>query len=842
MYACVLFFFFLPLLYRIKSKANRYWFFIYNLLREHLECSESATTCNLSDFKAVEKCFGDGDIEMGATENDEHSIESTEVINVLKQFIESSNYGEFHQRMDILKSFEFYLHYLQLPSTDKEKKKMTLIAIIHNLYIYYSQFIVEINETIKSVRTPIEKKLKEFVKIESYNKDLSYFSMKSNITRVHRHLHKFRKEFETSLQNKISSVFQYNPNQNTSLTEDQNDKGKYLRHESRITYYMIDVKNFVASQRLKEYAQMEIPLIDPEKSKLLSKIDKLFGTSRNIVKQAVLHIHFPNLIYNLDTLVTEQIETCGYLRKLEVDRNQEKPKQKAQAKHILQQKRKALADAYKTLAALGLSFRAGILESSLNAELVCLDIRPFSIPVMLTDRLRHKKIDQNLHYLNENLNENYARCVFKLKLLQTVLLTPSAELGLQNLERIKGFSIDLFLLVQSQRKFLAKTVQNIHELQEKIDCITQLHQTIANGGHEANEYEAISCRISNIESNLTQIITVFEQYRLLLKCAPSEEDQSYSPILSIKALTKSSSKYQVIEAFAGKILENAKSLLAEIVKIRLIVFHSNIKVNRIAQGYNNIVQDIKQLMNQTQLNSDGNYLVMCKPLENLIENIEIKEISENLEFKHPTENFSYENIDTELENIIHNILLTMQSIYKKYSTTDEVPVEKTEGNEPTSHPVEDAKEETDNEETLDIQKDHLKLKINGELRSDLKSIHLPSILSKLSVIISTIRHKNNDNDMMMYAKKLVKILPILEQYTLLCKYYLTQQLGAHKISTKMLNVMLTVFIELGTKGFCIPPDLMQDDEDGEKKENEEEKGGEGFGLEDGTGEKDVSDQ
>lgn len=827
-----------------------------------MDYSDTVKSCDLSDFKAVEKCFGDGEIDTAETVNDKQNIKSTEVINVLKQFIESSNYGEFNQRMNILESFEFYLHYLHVPSSTGEKKRATLIAIIHNLHTYYSQFTTQINETIKSIRAPIEKKLKEFVKIESYNKDLSYFSMKNNIARVHRHLHKFLKEFETALQNKISAIFQYNPNQTVSLTSDQNDNTKNLRHVPKVTYYTIDVKNFVASQRLKEYASIEADLVDSDKLKLLSKVDKLFLTSRNIVKQAVLHTSFPNLIYNLDALVTEQIETCEYLRKLEIDRSQEKPKQKVQAKQFLQQKRKALADAYKTLATLGLSFRAGVLETSLNTELVNLKILPFSIPTMITNCMKHKKVDQNLGYLNANINENYSKCVFKLKLLQTVLLTPCAELGLQNLERVKGFAVDLFVLVQSQREILADSVNDVQQLQEKIKAISQLHLSLSNGTDRYNDYDGWSNKINDIELNLSQIILTFEQYELLLKCAPSVEEQQYSAIISnnVAALTKSSVKYQRIKTIANKILENSKSLLMDTEECRSTVFHGWHKVQQIVQDYQKIVTDINLLLDQLCLNADaGDVLVLCKALQKLIQDINLKDDLQISEFKKPSKNYSFENIDTELENIIHHILLSMQNIYKKYSNAEEPKSddsnkksEQTESIPITQNGKEESEQsdqnsnnndDDDEEGALDIQKNHLKVKIHEEIKSDLKALNLSTILSKLSIIISVIRYKGDEENATktLYARKLVTIIPILEQYNLLCKYYLTQLLGAHKISTKMLNVMLTVFIELGTKGFCIPPDLMQD-EDGQKKENEEEKGGEGFGLEDGTGEKDVSDQ
>jgi hypothetical protein len=47
------------------------------------------------------------------------------------------------------------------------------------------------------------------VKINSFNKDLSYFSTESNIKQVHRNLHKHLKEFDVEIKKKIFDLFLY---------------------------------------------------------------------------------------------------------------------------------------------------------------------------------------------------------------------------------------------------------------------------------------------------------------------------------------------------------------------------------------------------------------------------------------------------------------------------------------------------------------------------------------------------------------------------------------------------------------------------------------------------------
>lgn len=840
---------------------------MYNLMHEYLECSAMKVPCDLTDFKSVEKCIGNSEIDIDVNENStkKPKLRTSEVISVLKQFIESSNYAEFGLRMKILKSFEFYLQYITIGSN---KKRTALISIIHNLHSYYTQFSAEIEDAVKNMRTPIEKKLKEFVKIESYNKDLSYYSMKNNVARVHRHLHKFLREFETALMGKIASVFVWRANQTHSLGDESNDKGINLRYQPKVTYYMIDVKTFMASQKLKEkYTLLTDELSSnttlSDDSNLLSKIDKLFTTSRNIVKQAVLHTQFPSLIYNLDTMLADQIENCNYLRKLEVDRSQEKPKQKSQAKHILQQKRKALADSYKQLTTLGLSYRGGLLEASLKSELVDLKIAPFCLSTMIGTNMKHKKIYQNLMLLNENLNLNFARCVFKLKLLQTVMLTPNPELGMLNIERIKGFTVDLFLLVQSQRESLSKTTIELHQLQQHIDCINDLHTIITSDKQQLN-FNVLMQKFGGIERALNRILAMVEQFELLMKCPPADEDDTFSTISSnnVAAFTKSSNKYQQTKSTLSSVAQSAEKLLAHMQSNRNVMFHSASAIEKITNDYECIVKEINDLCEALKLNS-CEYIVLIQPLVQLLEDIEVTpSIDTVIDHNINDENHSNQNMYNELANIVHQVLLSMQNIYKKYSvqkenlyedgsTVDKVN-ETNKASETTVKPeennvvIENGNASDTEEADHLIEENHLKRKINEEMQSDLVTLNLPTILSKLSNIITVLRYTSDEcqadlPNRIECIRKLVSIVPILEQYDLLCKYYLIQQFGAHKVTTKMLNVMLTVFIELGAKGFCIPPDLMQD-EDGEKNDNGEGKEGGDFGLEDGTGEKDVSDK
>nr|XP_019536538.2 midasin [Aedes albopictus] len=810
----------------VRSKAYRYWFFMYNLLHEYLQSDSKAKLGNLLDYRKVERCFGEQEL-LEDEEVEEGTVKIDDLIHVLKQFMESSNYAEYTTRLRILKSFEQYLMYLNY---EDNRKKETIIAVLHNLHMYYDQFSNEIEEFIKTKRAPIEKKLKDFVKIESFNKDLSYFSMRNNIARVHRQLHKFLKEFETEIRAKILPVF--TPKDPAAEINDaEAQKGKHLRSEAKITYYMVDVKNFMASLKLKEKFSIANLTEDASPNQeLLAKIDRFFVTSRTVVKEAILHAPFPGLIYNLDTFMHDQIESVEYLRGLEVDRSQTRPKQKSQAKQILNQKRKALSDFYKSLTQLGLSFRSGLVENAIESDPVEVAIKPFSAE-LLAHNSKYRKVDQHIVFLSDKLNLYYAKCVFKIKMLMKVLLQPNPDIGKINLERIKGFAIDLFLTVQDQRKELGKSVASVYELRDRIQDLTQLSGCLDSKNRDF-DFVAIRHKISHMRNCTIKVRSVLEQFLLLLSCAPADVQDELKMLKNTQELTHRTLEPVVKEARDG--LKQATGLGEELKKCDENYLTGD-SMKALDDQFSCMTNTLEKLCESLKIRNSDEHLVYAQPIVGVLKLVKGAVTAED---HHVAEdNTDEESLNNELENIIHSILIAMQHIYKKYSTA--VPPEASEPQKTNG----DSDEHADHDPESELQPQHLKEKINVDLLQDLQTLSIRKIVGKISNLLLMLESTHySASQFVPMAQKVTRLVPILEQFNLLVEYYLIQQLGAHKISTKMLSVMLTVFIELGTKGFCVPKDLLEDEQEagGEQQEGNEQ--GEKFGFEDGEGEKDVSNK
>ena len=83
------------------------------------------------------------------------------------------------------------------------------LALLRNVHTYFSQFVGDVNAQIVNLRTPIESKLKEFIKIARWDKQ-NYYSLKASSDKSHAKLKEFMRkfgEFKTEISKKDDSVF-----------------------------------------------------------------------------------------------------------------------------------------------------------------------------------------------------------------------------------------------------------------------------------------------------------------------------------------------------------------------------------------------------------------------------------------------------------------------------------------------------------------------------------------------------------------------------------------------------------------------------------------------------------
>lgn len=150
-------------LYKLISRLNepltKWWLYMYNIMEQVI----------------VEKRYTE-----------------TELIETLQTFLTKSNLAEFEGRLNLLYVFHCHVTYLE-----QSKETELFISILWNIYSYFRQFSFIISKKIKDLRAPIEKKLKDYVKIVRW-KDINYWAIKDTVDKSHKTLHKYMREFQVT--------------------------------------------------------------------------------------------------------------------------------------------------------------------------------------------------------------------------------------------------------------------------------------------------------------------------------------------------------------------------------------------------------------------------------------------------------------------------------------------------------------------------------------------------------------------------------------------------------------------------------------------------------------------
>ncbi|XP_011501205.1 PREDICTED: midasin-like [Ceratosolen solmsi marchali] len=798
---------------RLRSRTSKWWFYLYALFDSYVAKSEDNA--------------------------DNDPITSKKLIESLELFMNSSTLVEFEARLELVLTFHCHAYYLN-PSTERDN----LLAISWNIYNYYKQFLSDVNVKINLIKTPIEKKLKDFVKIARWN-DISYWAVKETIEKTHRTLHKFIKEFENGLKEPVTPQLIVKPSY-------KKDTGIWDRVENSRNCD-INPNDYIINASKKKAND-----ISSIKSDLIARADTHYLLrARKLCKEVILMSSYPNLRVTFEDFVEEFTNHGNSLRALEVDRTLPKSKQKSQAKSILQQKRLALADYFKALMDFGVSHRIGILawKNKLD-EVIDYTIPPLDVKAALKsihlDGNGRKILDQW-----DGIERYYYGSLIKLNALNRTLLTSKTDLGNQNMERCMGFSTHLMLMANKQKKILAAAFKYLGNLDSHISDLSSISIDDTLIRKQVDLY--------NMANNLKELLitaqTSLEQFQIYLQACPSEaqdasDDNTYNLATNDLAIV-SCKKGDTIWEKANCYIVECLKLIIDIVKKFDIMFPEQ----RIIYGdnYESEVQTrimttkhfefLKEsFISLTSVKENLRHFAIMFYVEEknhpLLTNIifletnitrilnKFDEIMISSEQQTISDVSSYKDdcdkYEINLEKLLNTVLFVIQDKYKN-SLPSEI-----EFNYKNSHSNENLNEDPNDDE---YERNKLKEKLIESIEADIKALKLKEIYQTLNHLLANIFYSNSEL-ISYYCGLLKKCLPLLHQYLLLVQFYLNEQVAALRITCKILHMQLNVFLDLATNGFCVPKDL--DLEEGEEGSEQSSKGG--MGLGDGEGQTDVSDR
>ncbi|XP_064213116.1 midasin isoform X2 [Tribolium castaneum] len=731
----------------------------------------------------------------------EEKYTEIELIEALQNYVTKSNLAEFQTRLNLLHAF--HCHAVHRKRTDKSDR---FVSILWNVYNYFLQFAQIVNNKIKDLRAPIEKKLKDYVKIVRW-KDVNYWAIKETVDKSHKTLHKYVREFQDVLNQPVSPHLVNTSNSNK--IENVGIWDRPQRNAVKTYHYTLDPATYVAKESFRKKLS---PKSSKSHQKLSNKIDSYFSEARKLCKDSISAMKYPKMIQTLDDLVTQIIETSSHLQNLEVDTSLDKDKQKSAAKNILNQKHRALADLFKVLSQMGLSFRTGLVEAKLKMAAEDFLLKPIDLSANFS-HINYKRQDEKILTMWDNCEMYYLKSLMRADVLDTALKTPAQDLGQQNIARCRGFTSNLLSLAQKHKSQLTQSSNLFYYLRHYTNQMTKIC--------DSREFLPLET-IANIQLTMKNVQIVLNQTKIVLNSCPGDDfTGSETPVLVLKPEPefiqyKNDQLWNKCNNLVSETLIIANKICLDLEKSKGEVPHFDLepfKLNFVPISDPNSIQ-IKLDNIETNLSEVAKVFGKTKLGQSLswilgeVKRLKLSENELNCNFDIGK---SLKQLEKLTDSLGEKISQVVNTLHKKYSDLGQ-----------------------DNDQEV-IQDDHLKVQIIENLENDFKDLCIGEIFDlchEIARLFFTI-----PPNFLNEARNLIScVLPLLEQISLYHQYFLTQQVSAYRVINKMNSVLLNIFIDLASRGFCVPPELTDDSEEGVSKPSD------GLGLGEGQGEKDVSDK
>uniref|UniRef100_A0A8D2KWR3 Midasin n=1 Tax=Varanus komodoensis TaxID=61221 RepID=A0A8D2KWR3_VARKO len=802
------------------------------------------------------------------------------------------NYNSIVEKMSrLILLFRFCCRWLLLPTFFFFLLLSDMLCnVLWNLYNYYKQFSESVHAKLTELRHPIEKELKEFVKICKWN-DISFWAVKQSVEKTHRTLFKFMKKFEAILNEpcRFALVETAKEEQLISLQKQE----AVDNHETKIQCLNKLLRKYLTARteavQAAHFEGFQAEVFSPES--LQGRLPKLTKRMKKICTTLVKNNSLLDLVENLDNFTGDIISSAHELQNMSVNPAAEREKQKSEIKHLLVQKQRALTELFKNLAATGLSYRKGLAwsRSKTSQELLFLhplDLRSALALVNCTHRLDAKLLSE-ISSSWDGCQKYFYQSLARHCRLQTVLLTPSKEIGLGTVERCKGFTAHLMKMLVKQRNSLTALTEQWIFLRNLLSCIQEIDSRLS----VPSEYEVafppqdgVQQWTDRLQYLSMQCIVVLEQLSWLIECCPKAqlsdttiqfEGTELNPpnvLKSTAELNPSELQYltpvtadqlpvgckmrkhdplcQELASRVKEMLAEVKTIKSDVARMRQLscetLFHSWKSFEVCSSGIECLLkvstqlQDIEALFvpPKLEVSQTASQMALIRSLiyiqgeiNKSVDDFAIWRTQLFSSISHCDEQKSddgfVELFSEQIEVAIQAILSAIQCLVERRKEKEERDTSSKEDGE------------------SELKAGHLTKHLDEDICSDVNSLHVQKIISVVSELLE--RLKSYGEDYTAYKCKLfnqschllVRLMPILYKYSNVILFYLTLSLATHRSTGKLLSVLTNIFTELAQKGFCLPKELMEEAAGEGGTEFHDYEGG---GLGEGEGKKDVSDK
>ncbi|XP_072178223.1 midasin-like [Diadema setosum] len=876
--------------YRQSEGSLKWWFYVYRLVQSygHSTQSDAEVTSDgdidqeegmgqehSNEVAGVRDYTGAGDGEFGQENECTDTIQG--VIAVLQKLIEGANLGEFVTRVEMLLAFHCQL--VAGPCTDKS---LELMCVLWNLYCYYQQFLPAVTREMENKRRPIEKELKDFVKIAKWN-DISFWAMKQAVEKTHKTLLKFSKKFQCALQEPAKAVF-----------VDDKIASCPKEAESGVTpdNWRDDWMEIFGGSRNQEFLEVSsaldsLKLLYPE-STILSRLPVLYQRMVKHCRSVVRGRGYQTMVSTLDDFVGEVISTLSELQGLEVSKDADQEKQRKEIRHIHLRKRKALSELFKYLTSLGLSFKKGLmLRNQTNKDQEpekFLLLPPVDLQAVFRPDEEWPVTMDDLPAIWASGHQYFFRCQARQAALKSAIANPAKELGVGNIDRVKGFSEHLSDLTVEQRREIATMATNISSLRTAVQQLQSIH-TSSLSSRAVNSCSLppqadTAAWIARSKVMVDHSLEAVGQFDLLMDCCPrvdsrgEESDPAMSvPVptknLSVGSLCRKEDKVWLDIKASVKacqdLLEETKSDLDPLAveqegtkdpkMVTFATWNDIAVLERCHKKLQQVCDRITQVVTMFTQPETGETAQLVQSLVSIscclsessgewvawMQSLKAQEFDTSTTQGPQTADQWSElpKLRVKMERAVTSVLLGIQALVKTG-----------QGTEVDSEPgTNDAQQQNKQDEDFssDLELDGLLVrKIVSGLSGDQRSLEVAKVVTSAVSLLSVVhdlrgRCRTRQDEMVFNecAKLATSLIPMMHQYLGLACVFLRHMVAAHRACSKMQSVLLAIFTDLASKGFCLPAEY-SDEVGGEGATEFEDI--EGGGIGEGEGVKDVSDQ
>eukprot|EP01135_Chromosphaera_perkinsii_P003042 Nk52_evm24s233 gene=Nk52_evmTU24s233 len=763
-----------------ELKAGKFWFHLYQMI----------------DHGAAESAL------VGGTNNMLDESYMKQLFENVSQLLETASLGEFFARLNIVKAFYF--------NVDAKVKSLEIYeeggfegveviyfgrlrTILMNVHKYYSQYKTAVETELKKLRTPIEKELKDFVKICRWN-DVNYWAVKQSSEKAHRTLHKFAKQYEIKLGLKASEAWRVDEKANSS---EEISSGPCLKAGSTLSHipkFSLDsLKNLLPTTVDGEYLAKML-LFNRRLAQFQRK--ELGGTST--VRLAVV----------VDQFASQVIETVKELQSEENTFAVDDAKKKGALKLRKQMRQKGLSDLLKYLRTIGLKYRSSSLILNQQSNQYVFEQGALLSLVRNEDgKASEASYGQELVKKSENYFFKLFSMVSKLRSLRNKC---SSDIPPAIADRCAGYVEVMFYYILKERKALG----NLVEVREQLDCVLErLGKAVEKGEIGCfRSSRALWRSLKSLKYKSDSLLLGAEQIKLAMQKDMLNGELGFTP---------------EDETIIGGLLSDVSSVCADVsaafnAEIPVMYICEKLKSDIVCVDLGMKIECIESRLSNMSLEME-NYCSRLSPSQRkLLSGIRSSLSKAEISTPEPPL-FNYRDFnDSAIEGSVDAVLISVQKLI-----TEEKHISST-------CPI--ALDNEDIPAVSDLSEGYL-ISLHETMMHYADILNIQTHCESVVQLLAAVANANGTTDWEGIVLKLKIYHSLITKYAELADKAIFTFSAHHKSFCKLAYVLVNMFSELFENGFCTPKEEQPTEMEDHKGENLS-----GTGVGEGQGEKDVTDE